>query len=367
MKNRISKVGLLKTKRSSGNYYRLRYKLSGGENHTYENIGYISKRQAELIQSQRQIDFVNGKFNIPNQNRERIALQRLIDEYYSTRPDLGAGTLKKYRSYSSRFIDYISSNFQVSNNDISSIKFHYVIEFLNRARQTQYYANTWSERNCNGARALLQMIFDYAVKQQYIDENPIREIHPFSIPETTIVRVIPDSDLRKIFKALPKYWIDVFKFLLSTGLRNSELTNLTWDNFSRTRKGRNYIHSINITSSDEFTTKTKKSRRIPLNKEALAIINKRKSIHSKYIFTTSYNEKISKHRLYKVLDKAQENLKMHYRVQDFRHTFGTKLAVSNASLYKISKLLGHTVEETTRLYAHLQSEDLQDAVDLIKY
>ena len=110
MKNRIYKVGLLKTKRSSGNYYRLRYKLSGDENHTYENIGYVSKRQAELIQAQRQIDFVNGKFNIPNQNRERIALQRLIDEYYSTRPDLGAGTLKKYRSYSNRFIDFISNN-----------------------------------------------------------------------------------------------------------------------------------------------------------------------------------------------------------------------------------------------------------------
>jgi len=367
MNNRISKVGLTKIKRTSGNYYRIRYKLPGDKNHIYENIGYVSKRQAELIQAQRQIDFVNGKFNIPNQNRERIALQRLIDEYYSTRPDLGAGTLKKYRSYSNRFTDFISNNFSICFNDISTINFHYVIEFLNRARQTQYYANTWSEKNCNGARALLQMIFDYAVKQKYIEENPIREIHPFSIPEITTRRVITDSDLKKILQALPKHWIDFFKFLLFTGLRNSELTNLTWDNFSRTKKGKKYIHSINITSSDEFTTKTKKSRRIPLNKEALAIINKRKGINSKYIFTTSFNEKISKHRLSKVLNEAQENLKIHYRVQDFRHTFGTKLAVGNVSLYKISKLLGHTVEETTRLYAHLQSEDLQDAVELIRY
>ena len=90
------------------------------------------------------------------------------------------------------------------------------------------------------------MIFDYARKQKYIEENPIREIHPFSIPETTTRRVITDSDLKKILQALPKHWIDVFKFLLYTGLRNSELTNLTWDNFSRTKKGRKYIHSINI-------------------------------------------------------------------------------------------------------------------------
>jgi len=367
MKNRISKVGLLKTKRSSGNYYRIRYKLFGDQNHTYENIGYVSKRQAELIQAQRQIDFVNGNFNIPNQDRERIALQRLIDEYYSTRPDLGAGTLKKYRSYSNRFIDFISNNFSICLNDISTIKFHYVIEFLNRARQTEYYTNTWSDKNCNGARGLLQMIFDYAVKQQYIDENPIREIHPFSIPETTTTRVIPDSDIRKIFKSLPEHWVDVFKFLLYTGLRNSELINLTWDNFSRTKKGRKYIHNINITSSDEFTTKTKKSRRIPLSKEALVIINKRKGIHSKYIFTTSFNEKISANRLTKVLNEVQENGGKHYRVHDFRHTFGSKLAINNVSLYKISILMGHSIQETTKLYAHLQSEDLQDAVDLIRY
>jgi len=367
MKNRVPKVGLVKTKRSSRNYYRIRYRLLGDKNHTYENIGYVPKKQAELVQAQRQIDFVNGKFNLPNQNRERIALQRLVDEYYSTRPDLGAGTLKKYRSYSNRFTDFISNNFSMCFNDISTINFHYVIEFLNRARQTEYYTNTWSEKNCNGARALLQMVFDYAVKQNYIDENPIREIHPFSIPETTTRRVITDSDLKKIFKAIPEHWVDVFKFLLSTGLRNSELTNLTWDNFSKTRKEKKYISNINVTSSDEFTTKTKKSRQIPLNKEALAIINNRKGKHPKYIFTTSFNEKISAQRLIKVLNKAQENLNIHYRVHDFRHTFGTKLAINNVSLYKISKLLGTTVDETTRLYAHLQSEDLQNAVDLIRY
>lgn len=121
MKNRISKVGLTKIKRASGNYYRIRYKLPGDKNHTYENIGYVSKRQAELIQAQRQIDFVNGKFNIPNQNRKQIALQRLIDEYYSTRTNLGAGTLKKYRSYSNRFIDFISNNFSICINYTSTI------------------------------------------------------------------------------------------------------------------------------------------------------------------------------------------------------------------------------------------------------
>ena len=55
MKNRVPKVGFIKTKRSSGNYYQIRYKLSGDTAYTYENIGYVSKKQAELVQAQNKL------------------------------------------------------------------------------------------------------------------------------------------------------------------------------------------------------------------------------------------------------------------------------------------------------------------------
>jgi integrase len=341
--------------------------LPGNKNHTYENIGYTSSHQAELVRSQKQSDFINGKFNIPSQNAEVISLQRLVDEYYSTRTDLYPTTLKKYKSHTNRFIDFISENFPQAYNDISVLKFNYVIEFLDRARKREYYPKPWSDKNCNGARAVFQMIFDYAVKRKYVDENPIRDINPFTIPEKTTGQAISNSDLRIIFKKLPKHWVDAFKFLLNTGLRNSELTNLTWNNFHHSRKGNKTTYYIAITSSDEFTTKTRKSRQVPLNREALAIIKRRKGFNAKYIFTTSFKEKISKHRLTKVLNKVQEKEDFHYRVHDFRHTFGSKLATRNVSLYKISILMGHTIQETTKLYAHLQSEDLLDAVNLIRY
>ena len=52
MNNRIPKVGLIKIRRRSGNYYRLRYRLPGNKNHTYENVGYTSKNRAEVAQAQ---------------------------------------------------------------------------------------------------------------------------------------------------------------------------------------------------------------------------------------------------------------------------------------------------------------------------
>ena len=36
-----------------------------------------------------------------------------------------------------------------------------------------------------------------------------------------------------------------------------------------------------------------------------------------------------------------------------RHSFGSYLAMSGVNLYDIAKLMGHTLEQVTQLYAHL--------------
>jgi Phage integrase family len=48
-----------------------------------------------------------------------------------------------------------------------------------------------------------------------------------------------------------------------------------------------------------------------------------------------------------------------------RHSFGACLAMTGVSLYEIAKLIGHTVEEVTELYAHLQPEHLDRQVERI--
>lgn len=45
-----------------------------------------------------------------------------------------------------------------------------------------------------------------------------------------------------------------------------------------------------------------------------------------------------------------------------RHSFGTFLAMEGVSLYDISKLMGHTFEDVTQLYTHLQPEHLNKQV-----
>jgi len=51
---------------------------------------------------------------------------------------------------------------------------------------------------------------------------------------------------------------------------------------------------------------------------------------------------------------------------DFRHTFGSQLAMKGESLYKISALMGNSHEICRRHYAALIPERLADVVEFSK-
>ncbi len=48
---------------------------------------------------------------------------------------------------------------------------------------------------------------------------------------------------------------------------------------------------------------------------------------------------------------------------DFRHTFGSQLAMKGESLYKISHLLGNSPEICRKHYAALIPEEMNDVVE----
>jgi site-specific recombinase XerD len=53
------------------------------------------------------------------------------------------------------------------------------------------------------------------------------------------------------------------------------------------------------------------------------------------------------------------------RIHDLRHSFASFAVADGASLFLVSKLLGHANASTTERYAHLSSDPLADAVNLI--
>jgi integrase len=63
------------------------------------------------------------------------------------------------------------------------------------------------------------------------------------------------------------------------------------------------------------------------------------------------------------LRAANDKAKLAWGCLDFRHTFGSQLAMKGESLYKISTLMGNSPEICRRHYAALIPEALGDSVE----
>jgi integrase len=63
------------------------------------------------------------------------------------------------------------------------------------------------------------------------------------------------------------------------------------------------------------------------------------------------------------LKTANDKQKLKWTCLDFRHSFGSQLAMKGESLYKISTLMGNPPEICRRHYAALIPEELTDSVE----
>jgi integrase len=136
---------------------------------------------------------------------------------------------------------------------------------------------------------------------------------------------------------------DFFEILALTGMRFSELYKATSDQIQG--------NWLVLKAKD---TKTKKSRRVPLNDRALALLKDRMP------FT------LSKSGLRLHWDAARDALGFkddkEFIPHVLRHTKATMALSKTRNLAVVQKLLGHSSVKTTQRYAKVLDDDLMDAV-----
>ena len=174
-----------------------------------------------------------------------------------------------------------------------------------------------------------------------------------------------------------------------TGMRLNEIVNLRWKNVD--------LQNRIITVGDEnFTTKGRNQRYIPICEEAFEILLKRKTGNVEgtpsllpdgqaCILPPSLG-------LGQTLSKGEKNLDFVFCKEDgtrytgnyvskcfklacksagvdnaihfhsLRHSFASNLVQKGVPLYTIKELLGHSSISTTEIYSHLNMESLRDAI-----
>lgn len=142
-----------------------------------------------------------------------------------------------------------------------------------------------------------------------------------------------------------------FLFACFTGLRISDIRNLTWANISN----RDGSSILSITMQ-----KTREALTMKLNKQALALLPKQGKgfVFDIPVWDSMVNDCIKSWAKKAGIDK---DISFHCS----RHTFATMELTLGADLYVVSKLLGHSNVGTTQIYADIINKRRDEAVELI--
>jgi len=211
----------------------------------------------------------------------------------------------------------------------------------------------------------LKAAFNKAVVWNYIEVNPFSKIKTPKTPSSLPVYISEAELIQILDKVESQLHKDIFTTAYYTGTRLNELLNMKWDwiDFNQ--------NLIIIKNSDQFLTKTKQERVIPIHPKVDQILKSRfpfsKEKANHFVFHRVPGVKLNGEFISKQFKKAARQAKLNPKVHfhTLRHSFASALVQRKVDIYTVQKLLGHNKIQTTQIYSHLQKENLFSAINIL--
>jgi len=169
------------------------------------------------------------------------------------------------------------------------------------------------------------------------------------------IRWLAVVEVNRLLKELPPHLKDMAAFSLATGLRASNVTGLCWRDVDLV-KHHAWIHPDQA--------KTKKAISVPLNDDAMAVLNARLGTHPEFVF--SYKNKPIQQCNTRAWTNALKRAGIeNFRWHDLRHTWASWHVQNGTSLQELQQLGGWSIFEMVLRYAHLSGDHLRQAANRI--
>ncbi len=265
----------------------------------------------------------------------------------------GVHTKKTQKTYETAFREFIRVE---GNRSMDTIGIREIEHFLSVKKLE---ASEWTARKYYIA---LRAAFEKAVQWELIKENPFRKVKKPKPPEV-LPAFFSEQDFQLLLSVIEnKDFRELCTMALLTGLRLGELLALRWKDIDFTTK------VILIQNSEGFTTKSKRSRVVPMCEELCCLLRGRKEnirCESETVFHDKkgmpLKEGTASQKFKRYVRRAGLNDKLHFH--SLRHSFASGLVTSGATLYAVQKLLGHSTSKTTEIYSHLLPQQLHKEVN----
>jgi integrase len=228
------------------------------------------------------------------------------------------------------------------NRELSSIT-RDDIDTIIRNRLSEGVTNATTNRTLAVIRSILiRATNDW----EWIDRHPKIKLLP---EPRRRVRWLTHEEASRLIAELPEHLAAMVRFSLETGLRQANVTGLTWQQVDLDRQCA-WIHGDQA--------KARKAIAVPLSPSAVKIIKEQAGKHKEFIFTYNGHKiiQVSTAAWYKALKRAGI---ADFRWHDLRHTWASWMIQNGCPLHVLQELGGWSSPDMVQKYAHLNSDNLR--------
>ncbi len=238
----------------------------------------------------------------------------------------------------------------LDNLRIADIKLYHLQELFDNMEISNTTKNT--------CRATLGMIFDFALKNEFISSNRVKFINIGKLEPVLERKIFTEEEIKTLWENLHIKNVCYILILIYTGLRISELLHLET----------NDINLIDRTLKVIDAKTSAGIRIVPISSKVFDLF-KNNINHSNKYFIQIKKEKVMCYQTFKLrFNTALKKIKIQrHTIHDTRHTFATLLNNADANSTSIIKLIGHSDFKTTQnVYTHKDTEELRKAIELLQ-
>ncbi len=272
--------------------------------------------------------------------------------------------LKFERHFSENTINSYATDLESFNRYLKSLKQSYLSLNKDQIRVYLKYLdeNKYSNKSISRHLSSLRSFYEYLIKEKIIDNNIFKSIKNPKV-EKKLPNFLDFEDLNKLLncfdlsKPLELRNKLVVELLYSTGIRRSELVNIT-------------INDIDFNSmSIKVLGKGSKERVVYFGEYAYELITKYFNIRHtllmkdkcEYLFINNKGRRLTISGINNIFEKTIKKvcLKNNVTPHVLRHTFATHMLNEGADIKTVQELLGHSSLSTTSIYTHVSNERLR--------
>ena len=226
-------------------------------------------------------------------------------------------------------------------------------------------------KTANRYREVLRRLFSWSMEEGGVrmpaDSNPVAKVKRYKerAPEIRFLTLKQIESQLEVLQDHPVIRAMVATYIYA-GLRREEAIWLTLEDldFAIGRSGAIRVRAKTV-DGEFWQPKTKVNRVVPISRALRAILDSyvRPVVAVPWFFPSPRGKRWDPDNFSEALRAINRSADLPWSCLDFRHSFGSQLAMKGEGLYKISTLMGNSPEVCRRHYATLMPEALVQCVE----